>query len=151
MNIDETIDFLEAKGYRVLNEMAYDRKKIQDTFFNYLNNIIQNYALIKYVNETGEKRDLLNHWKIELRAYLLQLNKMKMKSGNKEHAIQEEYAKTEYSLNDIVDIIEMKFELENINADLVHLADCFRKDIEKLVHVISNGTKDDVISFINEI
>lgn len=120
-------------------------------FFNYLNNIIQNYALIKYVSETGDKKEILNHWKVELRSFLLQLNKMKIKNGNKEQVLKEEYANTEYSLNDIVDIIEMKFEIENINADLEHLADCFRKDIDLMISIIASGTKEDVINFINNI
>lgn len=149
--IEKAIELLESNGYRVLNEMAYDKQKIQDTFFNYLDNIIQNYCLISYVSRTNENVHLKNHWKVELRALLLKLNKMNIRSGSKLKALTEEFNKTEYDINDIVDIIETKFELENIKTDLNVLANDFLKNVSNMIKIISDGTKEEIISFIDKI
>lgn len=149
--IEKAIKLLESNGYHVLNEMAYDKQKLQDTFFNYLDNIIQNYCLISYVSRTNDKAGIKNHWMIELRALLLKLNKMNLRSGNKLKALTEEYNKTEYIIEDIVDIIETKFELEQIETDLTILANDFLQNVSDMLKVISNGTKEDIITFIQKI
>lgn len=148
MDVNEAKAFLEEQGFVVLNEMTYDRRKFQETFFSFLDNIIENYCLIKHASLTGENTETRNHWRLELLALLQKLNRMKLVSGDKTKAMKEEYAKAEYDINDIVEVIETKFEIEGIEDDLVALATLFMDDIDNIIEVVSNGTKGEVKAFV---
>lgn len=148
MDVNEAKAFLEKQGFVVLNEMAYDRRKFQETFFSFLDNIIENYCLIKHASLTGENIETRNHWKLELLAFLQKLNRMKLVSGDKVKALKEEYAKAEYDISDIVEVIETKFKIEGIEDDLVALATLFMDDIDNIIKVVSNGTKGEVKAFV---
>lgn len=128
-------------------EMAYDRKEIKKRVEGLINQIIENWCLVKYCTLYDNENRNKYHWKQELKAHLYNIYEMKIKGGN---------AKTKYNLiseiiydkkeiitaSKISSIIRIKFRKENIiiDNDICNL--CIN-DLNYIIKLISNDENDD--------
>ena len=85
---------VEALCKTELFEMAYNRSKYQDSVIDLTNQIVENWCLIRYCSLYDKNNLNKNHWKTELRAYILKLNSMLVKV-DKKRATQEVLIKWE--------------------------------------------------------
>lgn len=128
-------------------EMAYDRKEIKKRVEGLVNQIIENWCLIKYCSLYDNNNTNKYHWKQELKAHLYDIYEMKIKGGN---------AKTKYNLiseiiydkkeittsSKISSIIRIKFRKENIVIDN-DICDLCIENLNNIIELISNNENDD--------
>lgn len=128
-------------------EMAYDRKEIKKRVEGLINQIIENWCLIKYCTLYDNENKNKYHWKQELKTHLYNIYEMKIKGGN---------AKTKYNLiseiiydkkeittsSKISSIIRIKFRKENIII-LNDICDLCIEDLNYIIELISNNENDD--------
>lgn len=164
MNIAEAKELLEQNGYHVeklseykkelLNEMAVDRKFIQNKAEAEFYNILTNWCLLKYISDTGEKQQLQKHWQAELSAAIRYVWKYRLTKGNDRSivyaAIKQQYIDfAEYDQLNLADEIEMKFIEEQIeDADLAGLANAFKEQLERIMQLIAFGTSEEIKKFV---
>lgn len=139
-----------------LYEMAYNRSRYIDEVDNLLKQLIENWCLIRYCTISGEKQELKNHWKQELKAHIDNLAKMSVKVDKTKT--------TRFALIDqpesknvdwIIQVISMKFDEENIDVNLSDVeeaaTDLVEYGLDELVEIICakynyNNIKDYVNS-----
>ena len=128
-------------------EMAYDRKEIKKRVEGLINQIIENWCLVKYCSLYDNNNINKHHWKQELKAHLYNIYEMKLKGGN---------AKTKYNLiseiiydkkeiktsSKISSIIRIKFRTENINI-YKDICDLCIDNLKYIIELISNNENDD--------
>ena len=127
-------------------EMAYDRKEIKKRVEGLINQIIENWCLVKYCSLYDNNNINKHHWKQELKAHLYNIYEMKLKGGN---------AKTKYNLiseiiydkkeittsSKISSIIRIKFRTENINI-YKDICDLCIDNLNYIIELISNNEND---------
>lgn len=128
-------------------EMAYDRKEIKKRVEGLINQIIENWCLIKYCSLYDNNNIYKHHWKQELKAHLYNIYEMTLKGGN---------AKTKYNLiseiiydkreittsSKISSIIRIKFRTENISI-YNDICDLCIDNLNYIIELISNNENDD--------
>lgn len=138
---------LDAIQESYIFEMAYDRKEIKKRVEGLINQIIENWCLIKYCALYDNENRNKYHWKQELNAHLYNIYEMKLKGGN---------AKTKYNLiseiiydkkeittsSKISSIVRIKFRNENIS---IHndICDLCIENLNYIIELISNDENDD--------
>lgn len=167
MTINECIKFLENNGYVILskadfyqrsliNEMAVDRKFIQNKADAEFKNIIENWCLLKYVSLTNDKMELRNHWRKELNAALRNVNKYKLNNGNNRDVVYKaiyqcyiEFA--EYDKLDLTYEIYYKFKEEQIETDLSELEILFKDELLNIIHLMAYGTDEEIFNYVEQV
>lgn len=128
-------------------EMAYDRKEIKKRVEGLINQIIENWCLIKYCSLYDNNNINKHHWKQELKAHLYNIYEMKLKGGNaktKNNLISEIiYDKKEITTSSkISSIIRIKFKTENISI-YNDICDLCIDNLNYIIELISNNENDD--------
>ena len=128
-------------------EMAYDRKEIKKRVEGLINQIIENWCLIKYCSLYDNNNINKHHWKQELKAHLYNIYEMKLKGGNvktKYNLISEIiYDKKEITTSSkISSIIRIKFRTENISI-YNDICDLCIDNLNYIIELISNNENDD--------
>lgn len=139
-----------------LMEMAYDRKEIQMEFKHQFNNILTNWCLLKYISLTDDKKELRNHWKMELFNAIESVQSMSLTKGNNRKTVQKAllefyYTKAEYDKKNLAPIVELKFEIENIAFDVFELCEQFKEEIFNIIHLIAFDDVNKIKSYVNGI
>ena len=71
----------------VITEMAMSLKDYKNKVESLMQQILENWCLVRYTTITGDKADLKNHWCLELSAHINNVASMKVKSGDKHKAL----------------------------------------------------------------
>ena len=128
-------------------EMAYNRKEIKKRVEALINQIIENWCLIKYCSLYDKNNTNKYHWKQELKAHLYNIYEMKIKGGDvktKYNLVSEIiYDKKEITTSSkISSIIRIKFRKENI---IIHndICDSCIENLNYIITLISNNENDD--------
>ena len=79
LNIKEYI--LEKLQNTLVFEMAYSRKELKNSFDGILDQIIENWCLVKYCSLYDEQNINKNHWANELTAHMYNILKRQLKNG----------------------------------------------------------------------
>ena len=131
---------LDAIQESYIFEMAYDRKEIKKRVEGLINQIIENWCLIKYCTLYDNENKNKYHWKQELMAHLYNIYEMKLKGGN---------AKTKNNLiseittsSKISSIIRIKFRNENIPIQK-DICDLCIENLNYIIELVSNDENDD--------
>lgn len=82
--MEKHLTHLESREYvaKLLMEMAYPRREFKRKADDLVNQITVNWCLINYAKLTGDKTELVGHWKSELSAHISNVAKMKIKKNN---------------------------------------------------------------------
>lgn len=136
-----------------LLEMAITRADYIKNLDNMFPQIVQNWCLIKY----GTKNHIptVNHWKTELRSYLLKLNGFNIKSSSKYNILKQHWIK-KYEYHKqwqlIASELYVKFEKEGIyDVDVIDdLAKKCSDEIVTLINIIS-GDSNNLHTYIKDL
>lgn len=143
---------IEAVSTTFIFEMAYSREKYINEVHSLTDQIVQNWCLIKYCNLYDIENENRLHWSKELIAHISNLQRMKLKGGiNK-------YRTTKYSfierdeinnINNVEQIIVLKFEEEHINTNLMEIAIEFVNSLDTIIDIISNKTLQELKNYVH--
>ena len=144
----------------VITEMAMSIKDYKERVENLMQQILENWCLIRYSTLTGEKQELKKHWKYELRAHINNIVSIKLKNGNSLSSKQNAL----YSLWNIYDWdtdescisrrLYIKFEKEGIPTnDMVfaQIVSDFKNETKTIVKILTSSSNIEVLEYINNI
>lgn len=143
---------IEAVSTTFIFEMTYSREKYINEVHSLTDQIVQNWCLIKYCNLYDIENENRLHWSKELIAHISNLQRMKLKGGiNK-------YRTTKYSfierdeinnIDNVEQIIVLKFEEEHINTNLMEIATEFVNSLDAIIDIISNKTLQELKNYVH--
>lgn len=137
------IDYiLEQLSETIIFEMAYDRKELKKRVEGLLNQIIENWCLVRYCSLYDKDNINKNHWRKELQNHLFNIFEMNIKGGNyysKYNLISEIiFDKREITTsNKISLIIRNKFRKEGIAIENDISEECL-ENLKSIIELISN-------------
>ena len=139
VNIKEYI--LEKLQNTPVFEMAYSRKELKTSFDGILDQIIENWCLVKYCSLYDEQNINKNHWANELTAHMYNILKRQLKNGGEDAKLQllksVAYAQKEYTTAIAIKrCIRLKFKKENIQIPIEVCSSCI-EDLETILNLIS--------------
>ena len=138
-NIKEYI--LEKLQNTAIFEMAYSRKELKNSFDGILDQIIENWCLVKYCSLYDVQNINKNHWTNELTAYMYNILKRQLKNGDEDAKLQllksVAYDQKEYTTAAAIKkCIRFKFKKENIQITDELCSACI-EDLETILELIS--------------
>ena len=138
-NIKEYI--LEKLQNTLVFEMAYSRKELKNSFDVILDQIIENWCLVKYCSLYDVQNTNKNHWANELTANMYNILKRQLKNGGEDAKLQllksVAYDQKEYTTaSAIKKCIRLNFKKENIQITNELCSDCI-EDLETILGLIS--------------
>ena len=138
-NIKEYI--LEKLQNTLVFEMAYSRKELKNSFDDILDQIIENWCLVKYCSLYDVQNTNKNHWVNELTVYMYNILKRQLKNGGEDAKLQllksVAYDHKEYTTAAAIKkCIRLKFKKENIQITNELCSDCI-EDLETILGLIS--------------
>ena len=139
LNIKEYI--LEKLQNTLVFEMTYSRKELKNSFDSILDQIIENWCLVKYCSLYDEQNINKNHWANELTAHMYNILKRQLKNGGEDIKLQllkyVTYDQKEYTTAAAVKrCIRLKFKKENIQIHDEVCSACI-EDLETILNLIS--------------
>lgn len=139
LNIKEYI--LEKLQNTLVFEMAYSRKELKNSFDDILDQIIENWCLVKYCSLYDTNNINRNHWANELTAHMYNILRRQLKNGGEDAKLQllksVTYEQKEYTTAlAIKKCIRFKFKKENIQIHNEVCSACI-EDLETILNLIS--------------
>ena len=139
LNIKEYI--LEKLQNTLVFEMAYSRQELKTIFDGILDQIIENWCLVKYCSLYDPSNINKNHWVNELTAHMYNILKRQLKNGAEDAKLQllksVTYEQKEYTTAiAIKNCIRLKFKKENIQIPNEVCSACI-EDLETILNLIS--------------
>ena len=132
---------LEKLQNTLVFEMAYSRKELKNSFDDILDQIIENWCLVKYCSLYDVQNINRNHLTNELTAHMYNILKRQLKNGGEDAKLQllksVTYDKKEYTTaSAIKKCIRLKFKKENIQITDELCSACI-EDLETILELIS--------------
>ena len=145
VNIKEYI--LEKLQNTPIFEMAYSRKELKNSFDGILDQIIENWCLVKYCSLYDGQNTNKNHWANELTANMYNILKRQLKNGDEDAKLQllksVAYDQKEYTTAAAIKkCIRLKFKKENIQITNELCSDCI-EDLETILGLISRRDREE--------
>ena len=145
LNIKEYI--LEKLQNTLVFEMAYSRKELKNSFDGILDQIIENWCLVKYCSLYDSNNINKNHWVNELTVRMYNILKRQLKNGGEDAKLQllksVAYKQKEYTTAiSIKRCIRLKFKKENIQIHNEICSACI-EDLETILNLISKKDTDE--------
>lgn len=139
LNIKEYI--LEKLQNTLVFEMVYSRKELKNSFDGILDQIIENWCLVKYCSLYDINNINRNHWTNELTAHMYNILKRQLKNGGEDAKLQllksVTYEQKVYTTAlAIKKCIRFKFKKENIQIHNEVCSACI-EDLETILNLIS--------------
>lgn len=153
---------IEQRRKELLCEMAFGRGEFKNYLMSQTTTIISHFALVKYAKSTNTHLELIQHWRDELKNYIVDFQEMdtKPKSGNRDmvsRALTECWnAKMEIANHPeyIIRRFKTKFEHEGINVDegtKESLACMFIAEMPNIIHEMAYGTEESTLTYVNSL
>ena len=138
---------LEKLQNTLVFEMAYSRKELKNSFDCILDQIIENWCLVKYCSLYDVQNINRNHWVNELTAHMYNILKRQLKNGGEDAKLQllksVTYEQKEYTTSvAIKGCIRLKFKKENIQIHDEVCSACI-EDLETILNLISKKDTDE--------
>ena len=145
LNIKEYI--LEKLQNTLVFEMAYSRKELKNSFDGILDQIIENWCLVKYCSLYDSNNINKSHWTNELTAHMYNILKRQLKNGGEDAKLQllksVTYEQKEYTTSVAIKrCIRLKFKRENIQIHAEVCSACI-EDLETILNLISKKDTDE--------
>ena len=144
----------------VITEMAMSLKDYKNRVEALMQQILENWCLIRYCTLTGDKQDLKNHWKIELRAHINNIASIKLKNGDssvsKQNALYSLWNMYDWDTDEscISRRLYTKFEEEDIPTNDIIFAQIvtdFKNETKSIIKILTSKTNLEVMEYINNI
>ena len=145
LNIKEYI--LEKLQNTLVFEMTYSRKELKNSFDGILDQIIENWCLVKYCSLYDTNNINRNHWTNELTAHMYNILKRQLKNGGEDAKLQllklVTYEQKEYTTSAAIKrCIRLKFKKGNIQIYDEVCSACI-EDLETILNLISKKDTDE--------
>ena len=132
---------LEKLQNTLIFDMAYSRKELKNSFDSILDQIIENWCLVKYCSLYDTRNINRNHWTNELTAHMYNILKRQLKNGAEDAKLQllksVAYDQKEYTTAAAIKkCIRLKFKKENIQITNELCSACI-EDLETILELIS--------------
>ena len=132
---------LEKLQNTLVFEMTYSRKELKNSFDSILDQIIENWCLVKYCSLYDTSNINRNHWTNELTTHMYNILKRQLKNGGEDAKLQllksVAYDQKEYTTAiAIKKCIRLKFKKENIQITDELCSACI-EDLETILELIS--------------
>ena len=132
---------LEKLQNTLIFEMTYSRKELKNSFDSILDQIIENWCLVKYCSLYDTNNIDKNHWVNELTAYMYNILNRQLKNGGENAKLQllksVAYDQKEYTTAAAIKrCIRLKFKKENIQITDELCSACIA-DLETILELIS--------------
>lgn len=140
----------------LITEMAMSLSDYKKRVEALMQQILENWCLIRYVSLTGDKEEYKNHWKTELKAHINNIATIKVKSGNKMNAIFQLWNMYDWDTDEqtIARRLATKFETENIptmGPVFAQIVSDFKNETKKIAKVLTSDSNLDTIEYVNSI
>lgn len=142
----------------VITEMAMSLKDYKNRVESLMQQILENWCLVRYCTLTNDKQEMKNHWKMELRAHINNIASIKLKNGNSPTAKQNAL----YSLWNMYDWdtdescisrrLYVKFEEEEIstnNTIFAQIVTDFKNETKNIIKILTSNSNLDVMEYVN--
>ena len=140
-------------------EYAVPRNKFVNDVYDLLQQICENWSLIRYSKLVGDGNINVNHWKSELKAHLKNIAQTKIKKNNsvtsRMSAIMQafDWADFDKSTRKISSIISTKFEKEGYSSEdkepFITVCFDFKHEVKTLTLLMANSNNDDIDEYVN--
>lgn len=156
---EQVKEVIENNKKGIITEMALPRKKVKDKIENIFPQIIENWCLIHYVVLSGDKQDLINHWKSELMAHINNICSLQIKENDsfdsRKKLINQIIIEYEYTTPSTINwVILSKFYKENIDRSTEiynNILLDFINNIGVIVDILSRKNENEVITYIENL
>lgn len=144
------IDYIRTSQ---INEMAINKSKFESSLFNIINQIVENWCLVKWCDTYPEEQTsikLRNHWASELKGHMNSIVDVKLKSGRKDKTIKNILI-NQLELSDETEIskrIRVKFNKEGLSKYVNVISYECANSIIDICNVLAS-TPDDVENYVN--
>ena len=158
--VEETVYRMLTENNALVMEMAVPRKEFKRKIDSLLNQIAENWCLIRFCQENETHKENINHWKIELRAYFVTIARNKIAGDNKFMTRYKAIKETILNDNEFDNIenieyrVSTKFMEENLDYETDMFKDVckeFQDDLEMLYRVLAKGDIGEIQMYINKI
>ena len=138
---------LEKLQNTLVFEMAYSRKELKNSFDGILDQIIENWCLVKYCSLYDSNNINKSHWTNELTTHMYNILKRQLKNGGEDAKLQllklVTYEQKEYTTSIAIKrCIRLKFKKENIQIHDDVCSACI-EDLETILNLISKKDTDE--------
>ena len=144
----------------LITEMAVSLKDYRKNVESLMQQILENWCLIRYTTISGDKIEYRNYWCVELRSHMNNIASMKLKNGNhistKQKAIYDIWNMYDLDIDEncIGLRISVKFETEGIEPKGEYFAQVvsdFKNETVKLVNILTTGNNITIKEYIENI
>lgn len=144
----------------LITEMAVTLKDYRKNVEALMQQILENWCLIRYTTISGDKLEYRKHWCLELKAHMNNIAAMKIKDGNKvttkQNAIFDIWNKYDLDSDEncIALRIATKFEMENIDTVgefFAQVVSDFKNETTKLVKILTTGNNYAIKEYVENI
>ena len=142
-------------------EYALPRQKFVENCFNLLQQICENWCLIRYSRLIGDDNISINHWKSELKAHMKNISKTKIKKNDsvpsRMSAISEafDWSDLDKSERKVQKYIEIKFSKEGYRTDehepYVTVWFDFKHEVKTLTILMANSNNNDIDEYVDSL
>lgn len=143
-----------------INEMAMSLSDYKKRVEAHMQQILENWCLVRYVTLTDDKLQLKNHWKRELAAHINQIAQIKLKNGNdistKQNAIFNLWNMYDWDTDEacIAQRLFAKFQEEGIPTNTPEYAQVvsdFKKATKQIAYALVDASPTSVNNYIESI
>ena len=144
----------------MLTEMALSLSDYKFRVESIMQQILENWCLIRYCTLTGDKIENKNHWKTELIAHINNIAGLKIKNGNsivtKTNAIFKLWNMYDWDTDEscIAQRLFSKFYKENISTKsevYSQIVSDFKNETKKLAYALTDTSPDSIVEYVNNI
>ena len=140
----------------VITEMAIPLKDYKNKVESLMQQILENWCLVRYSTISGDKTEWKKHWSMELAAHINNVASMKVKNGDKQKALYSLWNMYDWDTDEscIAQRLWTKFYKENIPTEGEYFAQVvsdFKNETKKLIKILASGYPTEVKEYINNI
>ena len=147
----------EVLQEELICEMAISLSDYKALVNNLIEQIAQNWCLIRYVSLSGNKNELKKHWQSELKTHLNNISRRKLKKGDsvqaKEKALYSVWSENDFDTNEnCIDLaIATKFEIEGIETRgkiYAQVISDFKNATKDIVNIILSESNSKIVEYV---
>lgn len=153
-------EVLEQQKPYIITEMAMTLSDYKKKVESLMQQILENWCLIRYVSLTGDKIELKNHWKNELLTHMNNIASSKIKNGDslsvKMNAIFYLWNKVDWDTDErcISQRLFAKFKKENIPTKgeiFAQIVSDFKNSTKLIAYALVDNSSESILNYIDTI
>lgn len=140
----------------VITEMAMPLKDYKSRVEFLMQQILENWCLVRYATISGDKTEWKKHWSMELAAHINNVASMKVKNGDKQKALYSLWNMYDWDTDEscIARRLITKFEIENLPTAgpiFAQIVSDFKNETTNLVKILTSDFDSEVAEYIKNI